>query len=162
MEDRWYGWQPVLVDLASVATALAGTAAGGQTQEGATIVAASVFTLGSPIIHLAHGHARRAAGSLALRLLLPAIGAASGAATGLLLFPSNNGSRGDVGEIGGFLGGLVGGVSGIVCAAVVDDVMLAEDKVLREPLPPPDAHPTLEPRVGVVSGGMTLGLGGAF
>jgi hypothetical protein len=59
-EKRWYGWQTLLVDGASVLTIPFGIGIVG-------------YFVGGPIVHLAHGHVGKAFGDLGLRVATPLV-----------------------------------------------------------------------------------------
>jgi hypothetical protein len=157
---EWYGWQPLLIDLSSIALVAAGVARGGTTSEATSIAGASLFTLGAPIVHLAHGHSGRAAGSVALRTLVPAGGLATGLLLGAAL--SSPGTAQDpLSKVDNMFGGaLLGGGAGVLAAMIVDDVVLSRDRAQRDAAP--DLRPRFEPRIGASPGGATVGVGGTF
>jgi hypothetical protein len=80
-ERRWYGWQFLIVDGASLALAVSTLGTGSVVQIG---LGTTGFAFGAPIVHWAHGHLGRGFGSLGLRLGLPL------AATGISLLLGDN------------------------------------------------------------------------
>jgi hypothetical protein len=164
--QRWYGWQPLMVDVGSIATMVGGGFVRGAGTGPIEILGGAGCLLGAPLIHLGHEHPGKAGTSLALRTLVPAAGALLGVLIAWAAFPNGTetGSGDSVGIVdksvyqaaGGFLGFGAGAIVGMV----VDDVVVA-----REKAPPPvhpDSHPTIEPRVAGVRGGATFGIGGTF
>jgi hypothetical protein len=78
--EVWVGWQTAPADIAAVAIVLIGA----EYHDVGTgiFVAAPVYCLAPPLIHLAHGDTGKAFASFAMRLLLPALGYALGAVIG--------------------------------------------------------------------------------
>lgn len=73
---RWYRWQALVTDGAGVALFAASGAASAHSQREATgliYAGAATLVVGGPIVHAAHGRWGAAAGSLALRVGLPAL-----------------------------------------------------------------------------------------
>ena len=79
--DRWYGWQPMLVDAAASAFFVVSAATSREGGPGPFVIPGLVAYIGGgPIVHGFHGRAATAVGDLAMRLGLPlVIGAAAGA-----------------------------------------------------------------------------------
>jgi hypothetical protein len=80
--SRWYGWQTLLVDAASLTVGAGGHALGvdGEFLSTATATAGVAgYVLAAPTIHWLHGQRERAGWSLGLRLVLPmaAVGVAA-------------------------------------------------------------------------------------
>lgn len=163
---RWYGWQPLVVDLGSIATKVGGGFVRGAGTAPIEIVGGAGYVLGAPLIHLAHGQADKAGVSIALRTLVPGVGALVGVLLASIAFP--NGTVSQSGDsvsavdksVYQALGGFIGFGAGAVAGIVVDDVVVAKEKAA--PPAPPDSHPTIEPRVVGVRGGATFGIGGTF
>lgn len=107
--ESWYGWQPLLVDAASIASMVGGGFAQGVAGDTAIVSGSAGVVFGSPLIHLGHGHAGKAAASLALRVFLPLGATLTGALIGDLAAPrpSANGT-GWYEFMGGFAGLLSG------------------------------------------------------
>ncbi|MGE0324425.1 MAG: hypothetical protein AB7S68_19060 [Polyangiaceae bacterium] len=100
LEHRWYGWQTLLVDAASVGLAVV-------TQNAYVFLGG--YWIFPPVLHLGHGQPSRAIGSLGLRVALPFIGMGLGSGQ------DGNGEDGDAGLVYGALTGLV--VASILDAA---------------------------------------------
>ena len=74
--SHWYGWQTLVTDGAGVSLFVASAAASAHSQRAATGLVyggAATLVLGGPVVHAAHGRWGAAAGSLALRVGLPAL-----------------------------------------------------------------------------------------
>lgn len=110
---RWYGWQNLIVDglVGLVTLGLATGASWPRERDQALVVGLLGYGLGSPLVHLGHGRGGAAAGSLALRVVAPLLGAALG--KGL--------------EPALMLG---------AAAVAVDDALLAREKVPATPVVP--------------------------
>jgi hypothetical protein len=78
MEHEWYGWGTMLTDAASFA--VLSKSLGPDAGPGIPI-GLFMYAAGGPIVHGLEGEGGRAAASLAVRLVLPAIGAGLGAAS---------------------------------------------------------------------------------
>ena len=164
--QRWYGWQPLMVDLGSIATMVGGGFVRGAGAAPIEIVGGAGCLLGAPLIHLGHDQPGKAGTSLALRILVPAASAFVGVLIAWAAFPNGTSTySGDyVSSVdksvyqaaGGFLGFGVGAIAGMV----IDDAVVSREKAL--PRAHPDSHPTIEPRVAGVRGGATFGIGGTF
>jgi len=63
---RWYGWQPLLFDVAAAGISIGGTAADSPPVQ---LVGGIVSVLGAPIAHMTHGRYGAAGASFAARLL---------------------------------------------------------------------------------------------
>jgi hypothetical protein len=109
-------------------------------------LAAATYLAGGPIVHLAHDRPLRAAGSLGLRLALPIIGGLIGSKQGHC--------SGDVcgSDQTGF-----GVFTGVVAAAVVDSLWLAEGDG-----PPAPTRASWSPTMSAGPAGVALGLAGSF
>lgn len=112
LERRWYGWQTLTLDAATVAVSLLANS------EYAFL---GGYWGASPLLHLAHGNAGHAVGSLGLRIGLPLLGIGMGKGVG---------ADGESGDPGIFLGALLGAAVG----AVVDAAWLGWEDV-RVPAP---------------------------
>lgn len=100
----WYGWQPLLSDVAASVVAL--DASGSQTAIRAGL---AIYGLPPPMIHFAHHHYGRTLASVTLRTLLPYLLWANFAT------PNENGQTNEAAPI----------VAGAVFAAVIDDLLLS-------------------------------------
>jgi hypothetical protein len=179
---RWYGWQLVIADVASTGLLIAGALTQAAEQiggiddtSGVVLVWTSVgaFAFGGPIIHAAHGRFEAMAGSFGLRFGGPLVGVGIGALMGAFRVGCQTsvtyGSGGFASitpetvtdcstdyVLGGFIGAVVG--------AVIDDSVLAWERV---PVRPAAASapssfgwtPTFAP---VKGGGATAGIAGTF
>jgi hypothetical protein len=140
----WYGWQILLADIASLATA--------------TQVPAYGLVLGGPAIHALHGQRKKAWQSFGLRLGLPF----AGALVGLAAVEESCDRSGCGGGMQALAGMALGAAAGWVTAAIVDITYLARkpSKVSRE-LRKIQRMP-VQPSISMVEGGAVLGVGSAF
>jgi len=117
-ETRWYGGTNILVDAASL-----GLLAGGIGAQSAppAIVGSLGYALGSPIVHWSHGNVGRGFASLGLRLGLPFVTGAVGAAVA--------GGCSDCDVPPAFGGAIIGAGVGALAAMIIDDVALAREEV---------------------------------
>jgi hypothetical protein len=123
-ERRWYGWQTLTSDAASVALLIGAIQASGGYgfYESETRLSANVlmtaslagYVAGAPALHFIHERPAAAAGSIGLRLILPTLGGLIG--SGLATCPPPSGEWGNCG-----LGELVLGVGAGALAAVAID-----------------------------------------
>lgn len=148
--ERWYGWQGLIVDGASillVTPAIPPLGVGG-------------YFLGAPIVHAAHGRWGAAGGSVLLRIGLPVVGA---------IVANGGTSDRSCGEFG-CLRAVVGAGVGILAAIAVDAAALSWETVpvTREDRADKDARsqrrslavaPGIAPRR---EGGVDVGLSGTF
>ncbi len=150
-ESRWYGWQNLLVDGGSVVLGVA--------LRSPAAFAAS-YALGGPIVHWAHGHVGKGFASLGLRVGLPFVAGLIGFAIDA---SSHNCHSSDF-CVDGLAGLVVGSFLGYVGAVVVDSAALANERVPREPPPPPQSSGVhLQPYFSLTkTGGGTGGIGGVF
>ena len=156
--DRvWYGWQPVIGDAASTTALFLSTS----TNTGSLgVIGLGGYLFASPAIHLAHGHAGKAALSFALRAALPLVGYGIGAAA----------ASSDTGATRGLLGishssslpgtATLGFVFGALVAVVVDDTSIAREDVARAR--PVAEAVTWQPTVAPSAHGALVGLEGRF
>lgn len=157
-EQRWYGWQILVVDGAADALAIATVA----THRGGTYpttlagysLAAGGYLFGGPIVHAVHGHGWRTLGSLGLRVGAPLGGALLGLLGGAV---GTRPSGVDEGGLATIFLGVVGLSVGVIAAQVLDPVLLGSEDV-PQPQPAPvtlrvvpqvDAHSV---GLGVVGG----------
>lgn len=115
---RWYGWQSLLADGASLGTIMAGFKAD---SDMLAVAGVGGYLFAPVAIHAYHHNPGRAGASLLLRIAIPYVGMLLGA------------SRGD-----GFAGFGEGMVGGMVTAVLVDAVMAFETVT---PTPPPSPQP---------------------
>jgi hypothetical protein len=164
--QRWYGWQPLMVDLSSIATMVSGGFVRGAGAAPMEIVGGAGYLFGAPLIHLAHDQPGNAGTSLALRTLVPGAAALLGVLIAWAAFP--NGTQTQSGDSYGVVdksvyqaaGGFIGFGAGAIVGMVIDDAIVAKEKA--PPPVHPDSRPTIEPRVAGVRGGATFGIGGTF
>ncbi|MBI2892774.1 MAG: hypothetical protein HYY06_04430 [Deltaproteobacteria bacterium] len=105
---RWYGWQILVVDFASMMLIpAAGIGVGG-------------YALGGPIVHWAQGETGRGFGSLAMRVLSPTLLGLGGAA----VMCANGECDGEMGGLAAAVGLLIGAAIGAVSAIAVDVAVL--------------------------------------
>lgn len=159
-ESRWYGWQIILVDAATVGISLAA-------KDGR--VAAAGYLGGAPLVHLAHLEPGHAGISLAVRAVAPLAGAALG--YGLLSGVDCNGTRFS-GCDAWIAATAIGAISGFVAASVVDVALLSrEDVPIADEDRTPDARARRDrearrvrilPSVAPASGGAMAGFTGTF
>jgi hypothetical protein len=137
----WYGGQTLAVD--GVAALMIGIGALSIEKTGGSLLALGVMTyaFGAPIVHWAHGHIGRGFGSHGLRILMPLLGVAMGAAA-----TQGNGSAGPAGIVISTF---------VLLPPVVDAAALAYDTPKAKSA---WSLPTIMP----AKGGGTIGLAGAF
>jgi len=150
---RWYGWQTLLVDGASVVLLAVGGASNSSSD--ASVAAAAFgsigYLFGAPIVHAAHGNWGKAGGSFAFRagsivlLLIGAVSCTNGSFEG-------NCSGGDL--------LLVLGALGIPAAIAVDAAVIAREDVA--PGDDDEARVLIRPWVAKHGRGGGMSLGGAF
>src|SRR6478735_5819164 len=136
VERRWYGWQTLTSDAASAGLMLGGlqAAEGYNLLGGAPLGAKALFTAGlagyvagGPAIHFIHKRPAAAAGSIALRLVLPILGGLLG--NSLATCPPPTGDWGNCGSREIFLG--LG--AGTLAAVAIDAGALSWAPVEKEP-----------------------------
>jgi hypothetical protein len=122
---RWYGWQTLSVDGASLAVLIGGASADAGAIAG---IGALGAVAGAPVVHVIHDRPGAAVGSLGLRLALPIIGAAVGA--GAANCSKDHEMFCGLGEVA------VGFMIGATAAVVIDASVLAHETVVdEEPVP---------------------------
>jgi hypothetical protein len=167
--QRWYGWQPLMVDVGSIATMVGGGFVRGAGVAPIEILGGAGYLFGAPLIHFAHNQSGKAGESIALRTLVPVVSTLFGVLIATAAFPNGTqtGSGDSFGSVdksvyqayGGFIGFGVGAVAGMV----IDDVVVAKETA--PPRAQPDVRPIqprIEPRIAGVRGGATFGVGGTF
>jgi hypothetical protein len=117
---RWYGWQTLITDGASLAMLMGGASSN---DSAGTWVALSglTYALGGPTVHWAHGNVGKGAASLGLRLGLPV-------GLGLLGYACGSAMSGGKGY-GGAVFGALGFVVGFPAAMAIDSAALAREDV---------------------------------
>src|SRR6188768_894019 len=139
LEHRWYGWQTLASDVASIGLFFGGAriaANHGGLYDSDTPMADVVATLGivgyaagGPVLHHLHHRPEAAAGSVGLRLGLPALGWAIGTLASPSCPPPSDAYYGDCGA-----GGLVVGVGvGVLAAIIIDATALGWEASKPEP-----------------------------
>lgn len=138
-ESRWYGWQTLIADGASL-TLL--TAAGFARSGPTAGVAVAGYVLAAPIVHFAHGNVGRGFGSFGIRVGSPIVCTLIGAAAG-----SGKGNS-DILDTGALGGAVIGFFVGMGAAIAIDASLLAREQVPVEragalritPIVAPSAH----------------------
>jgi hypothetical protein len=124
---RWYGYQTLALDAASVALIYGGANSGGSS--GGTALAAlgvMLWVAGGPAVHGLHHQPGRSLASVGLRLGGPLAGALIGVGIGAAVpHPSEGTNTAMLPPT--LVGGLVGFLLGAIGGAVVDDLALAYD-----------------------------------
>jgi hypothetical protein len=171
-EKVWYGWQTLTADGISFAMIFAGTAA----KSGALVgLGVGSFLLATPIVHMAHGNVGPGFGSVAMRLLVPIIGAGIGGLVGLIAGGSQGRGVDQIGNgaSGGAYGLVIGFYIGVAGCIAIDAAGLAWTKERVEgPAPPSSALNnnknkqkqwfTLSPGVNIQKDQAALGFSGRF
>jgi hypothetical protein len=116
----WYGWQTLLADGAALGFTM-GVAIGASEAPVALVGGTTLYAVGGPTVHFAHGNVGKGFVSFGLRVGLPAVGMLSGI---LLELATCSGSWGC-----GLVGGMVGLGAGGITAIVIDASVVAYDKV---------------------------------
>jgi hypothetical protein len=135
----WYGWQLMLVDLASTAAIVGGGVA---SQDGGPAVAIPIaggvgYLAGGPLVHLAHGERDRAWRSTLLRAFLPLGAGALAAGVGALAAGSGSSDVcSSKRACGAALGGVVGFGAGMLAAMVADWWDAGSSRTFVSPLQP--------------------------
>lgn len=129
-KTEWYGWQVLLVDGASLATALAiGIGSEGRSTDAALGVGLTGYALGGPIVHWSNGQLGQGFGSLSLRVGAPL----SMAFWSWLAFAAFTGDADAAAR-----GAAVGAAVGVAASLIVDVAVLAKKQV---PLETTQANP---------------------
>ncbi len=160
--SRWYGWQTLITDGASLAMLMGGASAN---DSAGTWVALSglTYALGGPIVHWAHGNGGKGAASLGLRLGLPV-------GLGLLGYACGSAISGGK-DYGAAVFGALGFVVGFPAAMAIDSAALAREDVVDEDEPeaqgkvrtvPPRAAFQVHPDVQTSHTGAQVGVRGTF
>jgi len=116
--SRWYGWQNLAADGASLSLVVSGLAVGDKGGSYLAGAGAAGWALGGPLIHFGHKNPGRAMASFGLHVVLPV-----GLGAGTVALVCRGG--GDFCGLLAFPGALVG----VVIAVVVDGAVLARDEV---------------------------------
>ena len=155
----WYGYQTFSADATAAALAIVAF----RTDSGpAGVGAIAVYLLGAPAVHAAHRRPLAVVGSLALRIGVPLLASAVGAATADCSTRVVNDENCDFGP------SIIGLGIGTILAAIIDSAAIAWDR----PSPPAPDRPApsaerssirlLPPSPLPMRGGAGLGFGGLF
>lgn len=146
-----YGWQIAIVDPVIVAGTITTSAALDDDGKFFYIAGPTMWTLGAPILHLAHGNVRGAAISFGLRGAvagLTALGAYAGATSSC---------RGDFCNFGMVAGSLMLGGAAAVAVSIVDGFLLA-----KEPAPRRASAASISPDLAIGPSAACVGVVGTF
>ncbi len=124
--ERWYGWQSLSADGASLVLLLAASAASDSKSKASDVMAYGAlggYLLGGPVTHLLHDSPSRGLGSLGLRLGLP---------IALGYIGSSLERCSEDFDLCGVPGAVIGGTLGILTAVIVDASVLGYDDVPLE------------------------------
>jgi hypothetical protein len=166
---RWYGAPAVITEAAAVGLSLAGAYIQNETSLAATgrgtdlaLLALTAWLVGPAINHGAHGHPRKAFGSLGLRMGAVVAPIAVGLLLNAAINPDHNlvctgdPPPTDCSGVPLIVLGL-GVIGGVATVTIVDDAVLARDTVPRRA-----EGVSLVPRLRVARGGAVLSLGASF
>lgn len=169
---RWYGWETLTTDGASVAlVSMAVATDNGGAQAPFAYGGLAGFSLGAPIVHAAHGRWGLAAGDLGMRVGSVLLGGLIGAGIGAAAAPACSGFA-CIGNLTYDTDGMLVGASiGAVTASVIDASVLSYEKA-----PPGDSSTsafsssqargsasfTWSPTVRMLKDGACVGLTGTF
>jgi hypothetical protein len=158
--ERWYGWQTLLTDTASLSLVGIGAATGSSASgrgKGLAIALSAAgaigYTLGGPIVHFEHGQKGNAFASLALRAGLPVGGALAGYLIGL----GGCSSKEDPGVPCPVATSMIGGVTGLGAAVLADALGLGYG-----PIEAARGTVVFAPTVEAAQSGVRVGISGAF
>lgn len=147
----WYGYQTFAADALAVTLFLA---AGDSSAAGWAV--AGLYVLGGPTVHALHRRPGAVAGSLALRIVVPFIGAALGAATADCSKRVVNDENCDFGP------GLIGFGFGLGVAMILDSALIAWDPAPKSPRVAPISPRSVSLFPVPLRGGGGLVWGGLF
>lgn len=125
-EQKWYGWQNLIVDGATLVTTFALAPAAPEAAGG---VFWTGYLLGGPIVHWSNGQVGMGFASLGLRVGAPVVLGFTGAAIGGAASDNN----GDFVDTGAFAGAVLGVLAGYITAVAVDSAVLARKTVKVTP-----------------------------
>lgn len=140
-EPHWYGWQPLVADASALTLTWAAVRATGD----AGVPVFTSYFIAAPVVHLAHKQWGAAAGSLALRLIVPIT-------TAVIL-------QRDCSDYEGceLQSAATGFMVGMGVASLIDAFALS-----WEPKPTRSRSSALVPTAAVSKTGVTFGLTGVF
>ena len=154
---RWYGWQIMLVDAASITAFVVGVQTEGSTGTALWASGLGAYLVGGPFVHVANDRHEHSDDSVGLRLGLPLGGAFAGGLVGAAVINCDGDGlcRGLAYAFGGGIGIIVGAAT----AMTVDSAVLA-----YKPLRPERARTplTVAPNLALTSQGAFTGLSGTF
>jgi hypothetical protein len=158
MTTEWYGWQTLVADGASLALFVGGVSSASGRSSSTTglllLGSLATYSLGGPIVHLAHSRPGAALGSFGLRWGMPSLAALFGVGLGY----ASCGRNSDGVCVG--LYGLLGLTLGTIGAIAVDSAVLAREQV---PVKFTAAKSfNWRPDLNVSPSGVSAGLSGAF
>jgi hypothetical protein len=159
MTTEWYGWQTLLADGGSLALLLGGAATTSSRSSGTAgallLGSLATYSLGAPIIHLAHNRPGAALGSFGLRWGVPFVGALLGVGFGY----ASCGKGNNDGVCYGLYGAL-GLTLGTIGAIAIDSAVLAREQVPMKFTAAKNF--TWRPDLNVSPSSVSAGLSGAF
>lgn len=158
LRTEWYGWQTLSIDGATIALAVAGSAAAKSAVP--ALLAGGFFIVSGSIVHGFRGRGSAALASLGLRTGLPAGGTLVGGLIGFALTSGETNSAVASGVFGALFGGAIGGGLGILTASALDAALLGHETI------PDEAHQAsvirFHPIAYVSPGGAHAGVAGTF
>lgn len=176
-ESRWYGYQTLASDAASVAfVAISASSDSKPVATVSGVMGLATFAIAPGVIHGLHGHTGKAVGDVAIRVFAPLVGVGAGALIGAATYHGHDDGTfgGAVGDVAGVMaatleGALIGGLVGVGTAITIDAAVLAREDVPveKKEAPPPvakaKAGPTFHPSAAPTKdGGFMAGLSGTF
>lgn len=123
-EKKWYGWQTLIVDGATVVTTIGVAPA---SSSGAAAVFWSGYLLGGPIVHWSNGQLGKGFASLGIRVGAPLVLGFTGALIGASGGGDRDSNSDDVSAAA--VGAAVGILAGYVTAVAIDAAVLARKTV---------------------------------
>jgi hypothetical protein len=158
--ERWYGWQTLLTDAASLSLVGIGVATGDSASGSGTGLAIALsaigaigYTLGGPIVHFEQGQRDNVMPSLAIRAGLPIGGALAGYLVGL----GGCSEKDQPGVPCPVMTSMIGGVTGLGAAVLVDALGLGYG-----PIEAARGTVVFAPTVQAAQSGVRIGISGAF
>lgn len=175
-ESRWYGYQTLATDAAAVAfLAISASADSKPAANVSGVMALGTYAIAPAVIHGIHGHAGKAVGDVAIRVLTPVLGIGLGALIGAAAYQGHDdgtigGAIGDAagGMVATLEGAAIGGLIGIGTAITIDAAVLAredvpvEKKEAERPIAKAKTGPTFHPNAAPTKDGFMAGVGGTF
>jgi hypothetical protein len=155
----WYGWQTLIVDGASVVTAVLVSIPPSHPMLGMPLGGLGLV-LGGPIVHWAHGNTEKGFASLAILLATSAVGGAIGVGVSCAARFVEPCSDGEDGWWGRLAGVAVGFPVGAAVGAAIDVSVLAYGT--RAEVASPARRVSVLPALDVGRDRVVLGLGGTF